>query len=200
MSRERFWEDVSAEVDRARAKFPNPRLLLSAMTEEHGELVKSVLDKMQGKASEAHVYGEAVQLVAMVVRLIEEGDPLHELAPIVLPEDQGVEILSAKQTYELYAKRILKDTTFGQPGIPAVIVASPVATCNGNLLMEVKPCMPGIKAPSADSAVLIALPATNTLPNVETIYESVRRQVLRELIQYAFKQGQESMSANKQGT
>lgn len=197
MSRERFWEDVSAEVDRARAKFPNPRLLLSAMTEEHGELVKSVLDKMQGKASEAHVYGEAVQLVAMVVRLIEEGDPLHELAPIALAEDQGVEILSAAKIHELYAKRILKDTTFGQPGIPAVIVAAPKESRNGELLMEIKPCMPGITASDAGTDVFVALPANETLPSANALYESVRRQVLRELIRYAFKQGQESMSVSK---
>lgn len=78
--RSRWVADVSAELDRARTKFPKPDLLTTAFAEEAGELVKAILDGYNGKASD--VYGEAIQTIAMVVRLIEEGDPVHRLKPI----------------------------------------------------------------------------------------------------------------------
>lgn len=73
--------DVCMELERARAKFPGTELLTTAFAEEAGELVKAILDNYHGKASD--IYIEAIQTIAMAVRLIEEGDPLHRLAPIV---------------------------------------------------------------------------------------------------------------------
>lgn len=80
--RPRWVADVSAELDRARTKFPKPDLLTTAFAEEAGELVKAILDGYNGKSSD--VYGEAIQAIAMVVRLIEEGDPVHRLTPRVV--------------------------------------------------------------------------------------------------------------------
>lgn len=67
------------EVARARKKFPNPDLLTTAFAEEAGELVKAILDNYHGMPS--NVYEEAIQVIAMAVRLIEEGDPVHRLEP-----------------------------------------------------------------------------------------------------------------------
>lgn len=75
-------DDVNAELERARKKFPKPDFLLTAFSEESGELVKSVLDNMFGKSTESDVYSEAIQVIAMAVRLIEEGDPIHKLNPL----------------------------------------------------------------------------------------------------------------------
>ena len=87
-SRSQWAIDVSVELASARAKFPNPDLLTTAFAEEAGELVKAVLDGYHGKPCD--VYGEAIQTIAMVVRLIEEGDPVHRLTPrIVNAGEQG---------------------------------------------------------------------------------------------------------------
>ncbi len=76
-------DDVNAEVQRARSKFPKPDYLVTAFSEESGEFVKAVLDKMFGKATKDDVYSEAIQVIAMAVRLIEEGDPIHKLDPLI---------------------------------------------------------------------------------------------------------------------
>lgn len=75
--------DVNAELAKARNKFPSPDFLVTAFSEESGELVKSVLDHMFGKSTEDEVYAEAIQVIAMAVRIIEEGDPIHKLNPLV---------------------------------------------------------------------------------------------------------------------
>lgn len=76
-------DDVNSEVQRARSKFPKPDYLVTAFSEESGEFVKAVLDKMFGKATKDDVYSEAIQVIAMAVRLIEEGDPIHKLDPLI---------------------------------------------------------------------------------------------------------------------
>ena len=72
-------DDVNAELVRARTKFPGTDFVVTAFSEEAGELVKAVLDHMYGKASYEEVYWEAIQSIAMAVRVIEEGDPIHKL-------------------------------------------------------------------------------------------------------------------------
>lgn len=74
-------QEVLAEMARARAKFPDPQLLLTAFTEEAGEVVKAVLDHYAGKGDLADVRKELIQTAAMVGRLLEEGDPIHGLPP-----------------------------------------------------------------------------------------------------------------------
>lgn len=71
--------EILNEMDRARAKFPAPGLLLTAFTEEAGEVVKAVLDHYSGKGDLADVRKELIQVGAMVGRLLEEGDPIHRL-------------------------------------------------------------------------------------------------------------------------
>jgi hypothetical protein len=61
---------VGAEVLRARAKFPGNRNMLAALTEEVGELATALL---QGKPRD-EIEREAIQVAAMAVRIIEEGD------------------------------------------------------------------------------------------------------------------------------
>lgn len=65
-----FLRDVKAEVVRARAKFPEPDAVMTALTEEVGELAKALLDEPWGR-----VYNEAIQVAAMALRVAVEGDP-----------------------------------------------------------------------------------------------------------------------------
>lgn len=65
-----FFEEVKKEVIRARKKFPSKdNLSLAALSEEYGELVKASLDEPF-----VNVKKEAIQTVAMVVRLLFDGD------------------------------------------------------------------------------------------------------------------------------
>lgn len=61
---------IGAEVIRARMKFPGNRLLLAALTEEVGELAKAMLQDRP----RAEIEREAIQVCAVAVRILEEGD------------------------------------------------------------------------------------------------------------------------------
>lgn len=62
--------DISEEVARARRKFPGNRFMLAALTEEVGELAQAMLQKK----GPTDIRREAVQVAAVAVRIIEEGD------------------------------------------------------------------------------------------------------------------------------
>lgn len=62
--------DINTELERARAKFPRNRHLLTALMEEVGKLAKALLQD-QGAA---RVRAEAVQIACLAIRIIEEGD------------------------------------------------------------------------------------------------------------------------------
>ena len=72
---EAFLEDVGAEIERARIKFPNSRLVLAALTEEVGELAQAMLKVAAGKWKPERIWEEAVQVAAMAARCATEGDP-----------------------------------------------------------------------------------------------------------------------------
>jgi NTP pyrophosphatase (non-canonical NTP hydrolase) len=63
-------EEIDAELAKARKKFPSPEASMCALTEEVGELAKAMLDE-----SRERVRKEAIQVIAMAVRIIQEGDP-----------------------------------------------------------------------------------------------------------------------------
>lgn len=97
-------DEIDEEIKRARAKFPNPLLLTTALTEEHGEAIRAVLEHyyavnerdaayVAGHIAAAHaltdpinkaraeVRKELIQTAAMCIRLALEGDPAHRLSP-----------------------------------------------------------------------------------------------------------------------
>lgn len=76
-------EEVKEELVRARARYPNPNLLTTAMAEESGEAIKAILDHMSHKGCLTQVKHELIQTIAMCVRLLEEGDPIHKLPPSI---------------------------------------------------------------------------------------------------------------------
>lgn len=61
---------IAREVTRARVKFPGNRFLLAALTEEVGELAQAMLQKRPGE----EIAKEAIQVAAVAVRILEEGD------------------------------------------------------------------------------------------------------------------------------
>lgn len=75
-----FIDQVFAEVERARAKWPGNRVQLAAFTEEVGEAAKALLHHDYEPspaglcANRAEVWKELVQAAAMAVRVATEGD------------------------------------------------------------------------------------------------------------------------------
>lgn len=67
---EEFLTHVYEEVVRARILFPSPDGLMTALTEEVGEVAKAMMDE-----SRPRVHTECVQVAAMAMRLAIEGDP-----------------------------------------------------------------------------------------------------------------------------
>ena len=61
---------VSAEVQRARSKFPGNKHNLAALVEEVGELAKAFLKD----EPHARIRAEAIQVACMAIRIAEEGD------------------------------------------------------------------------------------------------------------------------------
>lgn len=67
-------ELIAAEVVRARTKFPGNKHLTVALMEEVGELAQAIL---QDKPKQ--ILKEAVQVAAVAVRIIEEGDAAFDV-------------------------------------------------------------------------------------------------------------------------
>jgi len=78
---DRFINDVKIELQRARNKFPSNRRVLTALTEEVGELSQAMLDRCNGKQIDTEVWMEAVQVAAMALRVATEGDPNFDYNP-----------------------------------------------------------------------------------------------------------------------
>src|SRR5688572_3298896 len=71
-------EDLSAEVLRARNKFPSAYNLNFALIEEVGELMSAQMQKPSDEDLipyyKMNIRSEAIQVMAMCIRIIEEGD------------------------------------------------------------------------------------------------------------------------------
>lgn len=75
---------AKGEVARARALFPGAKHILHALSEEYGEVVKAALEIYEGKGTYEKLDSEIVQLIAMCIRLHEEGDPMINLEPVAI--------------------------------------------------------------------------------------------------------------------
>lgn len=65
------------ELARGRAKFPTNEQLLAGLTEEVGELAKSLLQEGNSK----HTYKEAIQVACVALRIAVEGAPEFDNLP-----------------------------------------------------------------------------------------------------------------------
>ncbi len=74
-------ECVEAEIKRARKLFPENVMQVQAMNEEVGEFNKALLENWYGKDSDADVFKEGIQAIAMIYRVLLEGDPAFKYKP-----------------------------------------------------------------------------------------------------------------------
>ena len=72
----KFLEEVEQEAQRARVKFPSNNFLHAALGEEVGEVANAFMEYERGTGSSfTHIREELVQVAALCLRLVEEGDP-----------------------------------------------------------------------------------------------------------------------------
>lgn len=71
--------DVVASAEKAMRKFPQPNYVISKWAEETGEVTKALIHMAEGRETPENVRGEIVQSLAMLHRLLVEGDQVHGL-------------------------------------------------------------------------------------------------------------------------
>ena len=83
-------------VDRARAaaakatvKFPQPNYVTLKIAEEAGEVVRGAVHYAEGRMPWDEVEGEIVQLLAMLIRFVTEGDQINGVTPPALSKPEG---------------------------------------------------------------------------------------------------------------
>lgn len=70
-----------AEAERAMKKFPQPNYVISKWAEETGEVTKAAIHYAEGGETVENLCEEIVQSLAMLHRLIVEGDEVHGIKP-----------------------------------------------------------------------------------------------------------------------
>lgn len=68
-------------ADKAIRKFPQPNYVLNKVAEESGEVIKAVIHYTEGREEWANVEGEIVDNLAMLIRLVTEGDQVIGFTP-----------------------------------------------------------------------------------------------------------------------
>ena len=70
---------------KATAKFPQPNYVTLKVAEEAGEVVRAAVHYAEDRMSWDELEAEAVQLIAMIFRLLTEGDLINGVIPPTKP-------------------------------------------------------------------------------------------------------------------
>lgn len=70
-------------ADKAIRKFPQPNYVLSKVAEESGEVIKAVIHYTEGREEWSNVEAEIIDNLAMLIRLVKEGDQVIGFTPPV---------------------------------------------------------------------------------------------------------------------
>jgi NTP pyrophosphatase (non-canonical NTP hydrolase) len=81
-----------ARADKAMRKFPQPNYVLNKVAEESGEVIKAVIHYTEGREEWRNVEGEIIDNLAMLIRLVQEGDQVIGFTP---PTDCRAAMLAA---------------------------------------------------------------------------------------------------------
>jgi hypothetical protein len=74
--------DAVAAAEKAMRKYPQPNYVISKWAEETGEVTKDLIHMAEGRQTPDKLRGEIVQALAMLHRLLIEGDQVHGLPPL----------------------------------------------------------------------------------------------------------------------
>ena len=70
-----------ASAEKASRKFPQPNYVTLKIAEEAGEVVRGAVHYAEGRMEWSEVEGEIVQLLAMLIRFVTEGDHVNGIIP-----------------------------------------------------------------------------------------------------------------------
>lgn len=70
-----------AAAEKAKVKFPQPNYVALKVAEEAGEVVRGCVHFAEGRMEWPEVEAEIVQCIAMLMRLVEEGDQKNGIIP-----------------------------------------------------------------------------------------------------------------------
>jgi len=65
----------------AQERYPAPNYTLLKVAEESGEVIKAAVHYGEGRGQWSDVEGESVQAIAMILRLLDEGDGVNGICP-----------------------------------------------------------------------------------------------------------------------
>lgn len=74
-------EKARLSADKAMQKYPQPNYVLNKVAEESGEVIKAVIHYTEGREEWANVEGEIIDNLAMLIRLVIEGDQVIGFTP-----------------------------------------------------------------------------------------------------------------------
>lgn len=80
-------DDAFDEAERAMLKFPQPNYVITKLAEEAGEVVKASVHFAEGRETRENVLKEVTQCIAMLIRLMVEGDQVHGMPPLLQSEE-----------------------------------------------------------------------------------------------------------------
>lgn len=69
-------------ADKAMRKYPQPNYVLNKVAEEHGEVIKAVIHYTEGREEWSNVESEIIDNLAMLLRLVIEGDQVIGFTPL----------------------------------------------------------------------------------------------------------------------
>lgn len=78
---DRILERSVLEMMQSIKKFPQPNYVSLKVSEEAGELIQAAVHYAEGRETWETVENEAVQMIAMGLRLIVEGDQINGIIP-----------------------------------------------------------------------------------------------------------------------
>lgn len=87
------------EAERAMKRYPQPNYTISKWAEESGEVTKALIHRAEDRYADADLVVEIIQVLAVLHRLMIEGDQVHGLAPIG-PAVQRIAALNAAALQE----------------------------------------------------------------------------------------------------
>ena len=68
-------------ADKAMRRFPQPNYVLNKVAEESGEVIKAVIHYTEGREQWSNVESEIIDILAMLLRLVTEGDQVIGFTP-----------------------------------------------------------------------------------------------------------------------
>ena len=91
-------------AEKAMRKFPQPNYVLNKVAEESGEVIKAVIHYTEGREEWANVEGEIIDNLAMLIRLVTEGDQVIGFTPPEYCRGSMPQVEPVNQPYKLPEK------------------------------------------------------------------------------------------------